>query len=54
LRGEDKHKAEKPLDQALDLVEWFSDEGETVFDPFAGSGTIGLACRILGRSYLGI
>jgi len=53
LRGEDKHRAEKPLDQALDLVSWFSDPEDVVFDPCAGSGTIGLACRILGRSYIG-
>lgn len=53
LRGSGKHKAEKPLDQALDLVEWFTDPGETVFDPFAGSGSIGLACRLLERNYVG-
>jgi site-specific DNA-methyltransferase (adenine-specific) len=54
LRGEEKHKAEKPLDQALDLVAWFSDPGECVFDPRAGAGTIGLACRLLGRNYVGV
>lgn len=54
LRGEGKHKAEKPLDLCLDLVSWFSSPGETVFDPFAGSGTIGLACKILGRGYVGL
>jgi site-specific DNA-methyltransferase (adenine-specific) len=53
LRGEGKHKTEKPLDQALDLVSWFSNPGETVFDPCAGSGTIGLACKMLGREYIG-
>lgn len=54
LRGEEKHKCEKPLDQALDLVSWFTDIGESVFDPFAGHATIGLACRLLGRFYVGI
>jgi site-specific DNA-methyltransferase (adenine-specific) len=54
LRGEEKHRAEKPLDQALDLVSWFSEPGETVLDPFAGSGVMGLACRLLGRSYCGL
>jgi DNA modification methylase len=54
LRGEDKHKTEKPLDQALDLVSWFSDPGDWVFDPFAGRGTFGLACKILGRNYIGV
>lgn len=54
LRGDGKHKAEKPLDQALDLVLYFSDAGELVYGPCAGSGTVGAACAILGRSYIGI
>lgn len=53
LRGEDKHKTEKPLDQALDLVSWISDPGETVLDLFGGAFTFALACRILGRGYVG-
>lgn len=53
LRGEGKHRAEKPLDQMLDLVNWFTLPGEVVYDPCAGAGTIGLACRILGRRYIG-
>lgn len=53
LRGEEKHKCEKPLDQALDIVSFFSDPGEWVFDPCAGRGTIGVACRLLGRNYAG-
>lgn len=53
LRGEGKHKAEKPLDLMMDLVCWFSDEGETVIDPCAGSGTTGLACKLLNRSFIG-
>jgi hypothetical protein len=53
LRGEGKHKAEKPLDQLLDLVTWFSDPGEEVFDPCAGSGTTGLASKLLNRDFIG-
>lgn len=53
LRGEEKHKAEKPLDQALDLVSWFSNDGECVGIPFSGSGTFELACRILDRDCRG-
>ena len=53
MRGEAKHKCEKPLDQALDIVSFFSDIGESVFDPFAGHGTFGVACRLLGRHYVG-
>jgi len=54
LRGDGKHKTEKPLDQLLDLVSYFSDRGETVFDPCAGSGTTGLACKLLGRQFVGL
>lgn len=54
LRGDVKHKAEKPLDQALDLVSWFSLPGEHVLDMFAGSGVFGLACALLGRTYTGL
>jgi hypothetical protein len=53
LRGARKHKTEKPLDQALDLVEYFSNPGETVFDPCSGSGSTALACAILGRDFVG-
>lgn len=53
LRGDEKNKAEKPLDQALDLVSWFTEPGELVLDPYAGRATIGLACRLLGRGYQG-
>ena len=49
LRGRDKFSCEKPLDLMLSLVSWFSDHGELVCDPCAGSGTTGLACRLLGR-----
>jgi hypothetical protein len=53
LRGEVKHKTEKPLDQALDLVSYFSRPGQLVFDPTCGSGTFGQAARLLGREFLG-
>jgi len=54
LRGSDKHPTEKPLDLALEIVNDFSEFGERVFDPFAGFGTIPLACRLLGRECLGV
>lgn len=53
LRGEGKHKCEKPLDLMLSLVDFFSNEGDRVIDPFMGSGTTGLACQLLGRSFQG-
>ena len=53
LRGDEKYSAEKPVDGALDLVSWFSDYGESWFDPCAGRATFGRACQILGRKYVG-
>jgi hypothetical protein len=52
-RGEGKHPTAKPLDQALDLVAWFSDPGDFWYDPCAGRGTFGVACSLLGREYVG-
>lgn len=53
LRGKDKYSAEKPLDAMLCLVSWFSDPGELVTDACMGSGTTGVACELLGRSFQG-
>lgn len=50
----DRHPNEKPLDLCLKLVALFSDRGETVFDPFCGSGAVGEACVRLGRRYIGL
>ena len=35
------------------LVNWFSDPGETVYDPMMGSGTTILACQQMGRNAIG-
>lgn len=54
-RGEKgRHPNQKPLNLCLELVAKFSNRGEVVFDPFAGSGRIGEACAMLGRQYLGL
>jgi hypothetical protein len=36
------------------LVDWWSLEGETILDPFMGSGTTGGASVVLGRKFIGI
>ncbi len=52
LKG--RHPNEKPIDLCLKLVALASERGETVFDPFCGSGAIGEACVRLGRGYIGL
>lgn len=54
LRGKDKYSCEKPLDLMLALVSDYSDPGEIVFDPCAGSGTTLLAAALLGREGWGL
>jgi site-specific DNA-methyltransferase (adenine-specific) len=51
-RGE--HPTQKPLKLVMDWIAKFTDEGETVLDPFMGSGTTGVACLKLGRKFIGI
>lgn len=48
-----QHPTQKPLA----LMEWclaFLPEIQTVIDPFMGSGTTGVACKNLNRSFIGI
>jgi site-specific DNA-methyltransferase (adenine-specific) len=49
-----EHPTQKPLTMLRDWVHKFTDEGETVLDPFMGSGTTGVACMKLGRKFIGI
>lgn len=52
-KSKPKHMCEKPLDQKLDTVMWFSDPGELVADLTAGAFTVGTACALLGREFIG-
>ena len=47
------HPTTKPLSLMRELVEDFTSPGDLILDPFAGSGTTGLAARILGRRFIG-
>jgi site-specific DNA-methyltransferase (adenine-specific) len=48
------HPTQKPQELMQDLVAQFTDEGETILDPFAGSGTTLAAARMLGRKAIGV
>lgn len=48
------HPCPKPLRYAMWLVSRAADQGQTVMDPFMGSGTTGVACIRLGRRFIGI
>lgn len=48
------HPCPKPLEAWKWLLEKVSQEGETVIDPFVGSGTTLVACQQLGRHGIGI
>jgi len=53
-RGKNKHPAPFPLPLARDHITSWSNEGDTVFDPFMGSGTTGVAAKNLNREFIGI
>ena len=53
-RMKNHHPTVKPVHLMAWLVRLVSKEGDTVLDPFAGSGTTGVACRKLGRNFIGI
>ena len=50
---EKEHPCPKPLGLIKKLVDIFSLEGETVFDPFMGSFTTAIAAESLGRRWIG-
>lgn len=48
------HSAQKPVSLLCELIEQSSAPGETVLDPFAGSGSTLVAAHKLGRNYIGM
>jgi len=53
-----KDKGDHPTQKTVDLMVWCMDrakipEGATVFDPYMGSGTTGVACMRTGRNFIG-
>lgn len=53
-KGRNDHPAQFPEQLAHDHIISWSNEGDTVLDPFMGSGTTGVACKKLGRNFIGV
>jgi site-specific DNA-methyltransferase (adenine-specific) len=51
---ERRHPHEKPVKLMTRLIRYCTDEGQTVLDPFMGSGSTPVACLKTGRRCLGI
>ena len=49
-----QHPTQKPLKLMELLVRTYTNEGETVIDPFMGSGTTGVAALRCGRKFIGV
>lgn len=48
------HDTEKPLSLMAELVADFTNPGDVIFDPFAGSGTTGVGALAGGRKFIGV
>ena len=48
------HPTVKPIALMEYLINMVTREGQTVLDPFMGSGTTGVACKNLNRNFIGI
>jgi len=48
-----QHPTEKPVRLAERILALISNEGDTIYDPFMGSGSFGVACINTGRKYIG-
>lgn len=53
VRGK-THPTEKPVDLMRDMICASSVPGQTVLDPFMGSGATGVAAMVTGRRFVGI
>ncbi len=48
------HPTEKPQKVLREIIKWWSFPGDVILDPFAGSGSTGVAAVSLGRCFVGI
>ena len=53
VRSNNDHPAKFPTELAKRVIRLFSDKDDLVLDPFAGSGTTGIAALAEGRRFIG-
>jgi len=46
------HPTQKPSELVQMFIEEYTKDGDIIFDPFAGSGTTGVACKNTNRNYI--
>ena len=49
-----KHPSPKPIEFMLKIINRFTEKEWIILDPFLGSGTTAVACKKLGRHFIGI
>lgn len=49
-----EHMTQKPVALMRELVSLFTNSGDTIADPYMGSGTTGVAALTMGRKFIGI
>lgn len=54
IGGKNGHPCPKPIELMMQIVDFASDVGQTILDPFMGSGTTLRASKDLGRKAIGI
>jgi site-specific DNA-methyltransferase (adenine-specific) len=52
--GPNLHPTQKPDLLLFELIDFFTDRGELILDPFCGSGTTLFAAKRMGRRAIGI
>ena len=53
IDGGKVHPTQKPISLMSWVIKNYTNEGDTIFDPFMGSGTTGVAAVQLGRNFIG-
>lgn len=48
------HPTQKSLDLMKEIISILTNKNDLIYDPFAGSGTTGVAAKSLGRRYIGV